>query len=66
MPDWLYHLPVIWMSVVVIAGTALVAALVYGVAMAFAAHGRAPMLKAVSPVMLTPLAVLFGLIVAFL
>jgi len=66
MPDWLYHLPVIWMSVIVITGTAFVTALVYGAAMAFAARGRAPMLKAVSPVMLTPLAVLFGLIVAFL
>lgn len=65
-PDWLYHLPVGWMALVVFAGTALIAAVVYGVAIALAARGRAPMLKAISPVTLTPLAVLFGLIVAFL
>jgi hypothetical protein len=66
MPDWLYHLPVVWMGLVVCVVTALVAAVVYGAAMALAARGRAPMLKAISPVMLTPLAVLFGLIVAFI
>jgi hypothetical protein len=66
MPDWLYHLPVVWMGLVVCAGTALVVAVVYGAAIALAARGRAPMLKAISPVMLTPLAVLFGLIVAFI
>ena len=54
------------MSVVVIAGASLVAAIVFGIAIAFAARGRAPIFKGVSPVMLTPLAVLFGLIVAFL
>jgi hypothetical protein len=66
MPDWLYHLPIVWMALVVCAGTALVAAVVYGAAIALAARGRAPMLKAISSVMLTPLAVLFGLIVAFI
>jgi Protein of unknown function (DUF4239) len=66
MPDWLYHLPVVWMALVICAGTALVAAVVYGIAIALAARGHAPMLKAISPVMLTPLAVLFGLIVAFI
>jgi hypothetical protein len=54
------------MALVICAGTALVAAVVYGAAIALAARGRAPMLKAISPVMLTPLAVLFGLIVAFI
>ena len=66
MPDWLYHLRVVWMTLVVGAGTALVAGVVYGAAKALAARGRTPMLKAISPVMLTPLAVLFGLIVAFI
>ena len=46
MPDWLYHLPVAWMGLVVCAATALVAAGVYGAAIALAARGRAPMLKA--------------------
>jgi hypothetical protein len=54
------------MTVVIVAGTATVSALVYGVAMRLAARGRAPIFKGISPVMLTPLAVLFGLIVAFL
>lgn len=66
MPDWLYHLPVIWMAVVIAVATAAVAALAYAVAAALASRGRGPMLKAMTPVMLTPLAVLFGLIVAFL
>src|SRR5438045_2620791 len=66
MPDWLYHLPVVWMSVVVFGGTSLVTAIVYAMSRAFAARGWGPNLKGVSPVMLTPLAVLFGLIVAFL
>jgi len=66
MPDWLYHLPVVWMTVVVVACTSVVCAVVYGVAIRLAANGRAPIFKGVSPVMLTPLAVLFGLIVAFL
>jgi hypothetical protein len=66
MPDWLYHLPVVWMALVVCAGTAIVAAVVYAAAAGLAARGFAPMLKAISPVMLTPLAVLFGLIVAFI
>jgi Protein of unknown function (DUF4239) len=66
MPDWIYHLPITWMTVVVVAATSVVSALVYGVAVRLAANGRAPIFKGVSPVMLTPLAVLFGLIVAFL
>jgi len=66
MPDWLYHLPVVWMAVVVVVGTAIVAAIVYAISFALAARGLESSLKGVSPVMLTPLAVLFGLIVAFL
>jgi hypothetical protein len=66
MPDWLYHLPLGWMTLVVIAGSAITTAAVYAFAVALAARGLAPTLKAVSPVMLTPLAVLFALIVAFL
>jgi len=66
MPDWLYHLPLGWMGLVVVAGTAAVTAAVYAVAMALGRRGFAPTLKAVSPVTLTPLAVIFALIVAFL
>jgi hypothetical protein len=66
MPDWLYHLPVVWMAVVITAGTFVVAALAFAIAAALAARGHGASLKAISPVMLTPLAVIFGLIVAFL
>lgn len=66
MPEWLYHLPLGWMSLVVFAGTAVVTAAVYAVAIALRGRGLAPTLKAVSPSTLTPLAVIFALIVAFL
>jgi len=64
--DWLYHLPVVWMAAVVVAGIGVVTALIYLVVLSLAARGWKPAFKAVSPVMLTPLAVVFGLIVGFL
>jgi len=66
MIDWLYHLPVIWMAVVVFAATFLVSGAIYAGVMKLATGERARSFKAMSPVMLTPLAVVFGLIVAFL
>lgn len=66
MMEWLYQLPVVWMSVVVFAGVGAFTALIYGVVMKLAAGGHTPAFKAISPVMLTPLAVVFGLIIGFL
>src|SRR4029453_296195 len=66
MADWLYHLPVVWMAVVVFAATFLVSGAIYAAVLALATGERARAFKAMSPVMLTPLAVVFGLIVAFL
>ncbi len=66
MMDWFNQLPVVWMSLIVVAGIGVVTALIYVVVLALAARGWAPAFKAVSPVMLTPLAVVFGLIVGFL
>jgi hypothetical protein len=66
MTDWLYHLPVVWMALVVFAVTALVTGVIYGAVLALATGGRARAFKAISPVMLTPLAVVFGLLVGFL
>ena len=66
MADWLYHLPVVWMAVVVFAATFLVSGVIYAAVLALATGERARAFKAMSPVMLTPLAVVFGLIVAFL
>ena len=64
--DWFHQLPVVWMAVVVFAGIGVVTAGIYCVVLALAARGWTPAFKAVSPVMLTPLAVIFGLIVGFL
>jgi hypothetical protein len=66
MMDWLYHLPVVWMAVVVVAGIGVATAVIYWTVLSLAARGWTPAFKAVSPVMLTPLAVIFGLIVGFL
>jgi hypothetical protein len=66
MADWLYHLPVVWMALVVFAGTALVTGVLYAAVLALATGGRARAFKAVSPVTLTPLVLVFGLIVGFL
>ena len=66
MGDWLYHLPVVWMAAVIFAATGVVTVGVYKAVMLFAGTRRANALRAMSPAMLTPLAMLFGLIVAFL
>jgi hypothetical protein len=54
------------MALVVFAGIAVGTAVIYWAVLALAARGRMPAFKAMSPVMLTPLAVVFGLIVGFL
>jgi uncharacterized integral membrane protein len=66
MMNLFFDLPVIWMSVVVFAGLAVVNVLIYRAVLGLATDKRMPAFKAMSPVMLTPLAVVFGLIVAFL
>src|SRR5262249_46308658 len=59
-------LPVVWMSLVVFAATYLVAAVVYLTVIVLAVGKRARAIKALSPGMLPPLGILFGLLVAFL
>ena len=54
MGDWLHELPVTWMGAVIFAGT-----------YALAAGERPRAFKAVSPGMLSPLGIIFGLFVAF-
>src|SRR4029453_77244 len=66
MADWLYHLPVVWMAVVVFAATFLISGVIYAAVLALATGERAQAFRAMSPVMLRPLAVVFGLLVAFL
>ena len=63
--DMFFDLQVEWMALVVIFALALANLLTY-LAVARIAAKRAATLKAMTPVMLTPLAVIFGLIVGFL
>jgi len=66
MSDWVHALPVGWMAVVVLGGTYLAAAGIYSLVMALAKGERARAFKAVSPGLLPPLGIIFGLFVAFL
>ena len=40
MMDWLYHLPVVWMAVVVVAGIGFATAVIYWTVLSLAARGR--------------------------
>jgi Protein of unknown function (DUF4239) len=64
--DWLYRLPILWMAVVVFGATYLVAAIVDRIVLRLASGERATAFKAVSPGMLPPLGIIFGLLVAFI
>jgi len=65
MSDWIHGLPVGWMAVVVFGGTYLVTAGIYAVVMALATGERARAFKGVSPGLLPPLGIMFGLLIAF-
>lgn len=65
MSDWLHNLPVAWMALGVFGSTYLVAAAIQILVRFFADRGHARSFKAVSPGMLPPLGILFGLFVAF-
>jgi hypothetical protein len=65
MGDWLQELPVIWMTVVILAGTYAMAAAIYGIVVSLAAGERSRDFKAVTPGLLSPLGIIFGLFVAF-
>jgi hypothetical protein len=66
MSDWLYNLPVLWMALVVFAATYGVTAAVYWVVTQLAVGERARAFKALSPGMLPPLGIIFGLLVGFI
>ncbi len=65
MSDWIHNLSVSWLSLLVFGATFLVAGLIYLVVMALATGERARTFKAMSPGMLPPLGILFGLLIAF-
>jgi hypothetical protein len=66
MIGWVDDLPLGWMAVVVFAGVFLVTAAIYLGVMAAAAGGRGEAFQALSPGMLPPMALVWGLIVGFL
>jgi hypothetical protein len=66
MSDWLPNLPVLWMALVVFAATYLVAASIYLVMTRLAVNDRARAFKALSPGMLPPLGIIFGLLAGFI
>ena len=66
MSDWLINLPVVWMAVVMLLLTYLLTAAIYMVVTRLAVGERARAFKGVSAGILSPLAVLFALLVGFL
>jgi hypothetical protein len=66
MGDWLFNLPVPWMALIVFTATYLIAAVVYLVMTRLAVNVRARAFKALSPGMLPPLGIIFGLLVGFI
>ena len=65
MSDWLHSIPVLWMAILVFGLTYLITAGIYSVIAAFAVGERARSFKAISPGMLSPLGIIFGLFVVF-
>lgn len=66
MFDWLTNLSVVWIALLVLAGMALLTAAIYVVVMRLAEGERGVALAAFSPGMLSPMGILFALIVGFL
>jgi hypothetical protein len=66
MSQWLQNLPVGWMALVIFTLTYLAAAGIFAIVMRLAAGERARIFKGVSPGMLPPLGIIFGLFVAFI
>jgi hypothetical protein len=66
MSDWIHNLPVGGTGVVVFGGTYLVTALIFLVVLGSAKGERLRTYKGVSPGLLPPLGIIFGLLVAFL
>src|SRR5262249_16109 len=65
MSDWLHGLPIVWLAVVVLSATYLVAAAIYTTVRVLAKDEHARIFKAISPGLLSPLGVLFGLVIVF-
>jgi len=66
MNDWVLNLPLAWMALVIFGGTYIVADGIYFVVTLLAVNDRARAFKALSPGMLPPLGIIFGLLVGFM
>jgi hypothetical protein len=66
MSDWIHALPLGWMAVLIFGGTFLCAAAIHRLVQVLAVGERARIFKGVSPGLLPPLGIIFGLLVAFL
>ena len=66
MSNWVHTLPVVWMAAVIFLITYAAAALIEWAVTRIATGERARVLKGVSPGLLPPLGIIFGLLVAFL
>ena len=65
MSDWFHNLPVVWMAFFVFGFTYLLSAAIYIIVMVLAVGDRSRSFKSVSPGMLPPLGIIFGLFVGF-
>ena len=66
MSEWLFQLPVVWMTLVGLAATYLITWAIHALIMALAAGDRLRTFKGISPGILPPLGILYALLVAFL
>src|SRR5262245_44921520 len=66
MSDWIHALPIGWMTLLIFGATFLSAAVIHVVVHALAVGDRTRAFKAVSPGLLPPLGMLFGLLIAVL
>ena len=66
MFEWIYQLPVVWMALIILAITWLGTWAIHATVMALAKDQRARAFKAITPGLLSPLGIVFGLLVVFL
>lgn len=66
MNDWLFTLPVIWMAVIILLTTYASTAAIYVLVTMLATGERAPAFTSISGGILSPLAIVFALLVGFL
>ena len=66
MSDWLFHLPIVWMTLVFLSVAYLITWAIDALVMTLATGDRLRTIKAISPGLLPPLGIMYGLLVAFL